>query len=229
MKTESPDRKLGSISKSRWLAYATASAATAMAGGGSVQAAIHYSGPLNVEYPPRGTAQHSFVLDQAGDSFQFTRTSNGFVDFHIIALEREGMRVPRGNIDHFYVSRLGSGQKVSFGYFTQPPGSHVGTLIFSADSPPFRQWRRRGIGFVGFQFDSGAGRQYGWARLDMAGPKKKNAFTLVDFAYADPGEAIKTGQTTSDSEAPVLGSLGLLAAGAVGLVAWRKSRAGNAE
>ena len=229
MKTECPDRKACSISKSRWLAYATASAATVMAGGSSVQAAIHYSGPINLDYPPRGTAQHSFVLDQAGDSFQFTRTSNGFVDFHIIALERAGMRVPHGNIDHFYVSRLGSGQKVSVGYFSQPPGSHVGTLIFSADSPPFRQWRRRGIGFVGFRFNNGAGIQYGWARLDMAGAKKKNAFTLVDFAYADPREPIMTGQTTSDSEAPVLGSLGLLAVGAAGLVAWRKGRAGKAE
>lgn len=224
MKTESSARKSCSISKTRWLAYATASAATAVAGGGSVQAAIHYSGPINLEYPPRGTAQHSFVLDQAGDSFQFTRTSNGFVDFHIIAREREGMRVPHGNIGHFYVSRLGSGQKVSYGYFTQPPGSHVGTLIFSADSPPFRQWRRRGIGFVGFRFDGGAGVQYGWARLDMAGPRKRNAFTLVDFAYADPGEQIKTGQTTSENQAPVLGSLGLLAVGAVGLVAWRKAQ-----
>jgi MYXO-CTERM domain-containing protein len=49
-------------------------------------------------------------------------------------------------------------------------------------------------------------------------------FKLVDYAYADPGESIKAGQTSSDEQAPDEGSLGWLALGAVGLFAWRKSR-----
>ena len=50
-----------------------------------------------------------------------------------------------------------------------------------------------------------------------------NAFKVLDYAYADPGEPIQAGQT---SDEPVTGmdSLGLLAAGAAGLAAWRKSR-----
>jgi hypothetical protein len=46
-----------------------------------------------------------------------------------------------------------------------------------------------------------------------------NSFTMVDYAWADPGETILTGQI------PEPGSLGLLALGALGLVAWRKQRA----
>ena len=64
-------------------------------------------------------------------------------------------------------------------------------------------------------------------------------FWLVDYAYADPGEPIRAGQTSSDEQAPDQGStdeqapdqgsLGWLALGAVGLLAWRKSRSRTAR
>jgi MYXO-CTERM domain-containing protein len=50
-----------------------------------------------------------------------------------------------------------------------------------------------------------------------------NDFWLVDYAYADPGESIRAGQTSSN-DAPELESLGGLALGAAGLLAWRKRR-----
>jgi hypothetical protein len=49
-------------------------------------------------------------------------------------------------------------------------------------------------------------------------------FWLVDYAYADPGEPIRAGQTSSNDIVPEEGSLGALALGAAGLLAWRKSR-----
>ena len=87
----------------------------------------------------------------------------------------------------------------------------------------FGQFSQPGIGFIGFAFTNGSGKQYGWARVQMGGREHKNAFKVLDYAYADPGEPIKTGQR---SDEPVTGmdSLGLLAAGAAGLAAWRKSR-----
>jgi MYXO-CTERM domain-containing protein len=64
--------------------------------------------------------------------------------------------------------------------------------------------------------------------------KPQNGFVLLDYAYADPGEPIKAGQTSSaeqapnqdstDEQAPGQGSLGWLALGAVGLLALRKTR-----
>jgi hypothetical protein len=85
------------------------------------------------------------------------------------------------------------------------------------------QWRTAGTGFLAFKFNLGAGVQYGWARVTMDSGTPLNNFTLVDYAYASPGQSIMTGQTA----VPEAGSLGLLALGAVGLLAWRKQRAAS--
>src|SRR5262249_20770178 len=100
-------------------------------------------------------------------------------------------------------------------------------------------WLSPGVGFVGFRFNSGAGIQYGWARVRMGGANRNNAFRLIDYAYADPGEAIRAGegiprageddQDMSDEQGPNEGSLGGLALGAVGLLAWRESRSQTAS
>jgi MYXO-CTERM domain-containing protein len=45
----------------------------------------------------------------------------------------------------------------------------------------------------------------------------------VDYAYGDPGEVVKAGQKRSHSS-PDLESLGGLALGAAGLLAWRRRR-----
>jgi len=95
-----------------------------------------------------------------------------------------------------------------------------------------QQWRDPGVGFVGFRFNSGAGIQYGWARVRMGGASRSNGFLLIDYAYADPGQGIRAGEGIPRagedgqdmSEGPDEGSLGGLALGAVGLLAWRKSR-----
>jgi len=51
---------------------------------------------------------------------------------------------------------------------------------------------------------------------------------MVEYAWADPGERIKTGQTSGRPKfvsASASGSLGLLALGAKGLIALRGERA----
>jgi len=50
MKMKTLRRKSASIAKTRWAAYAAASAATAFAGTKSAEAAIHYSGRLDVRF-----------------------------------------------------------------------------------------------------------------------------------------------------------------------------------
>jgi MYXO-CTERM domain-containing protein len=49
-------------------------------------------------------------------------------------------------------------------------------------------------------------------------------FRLVDYAYADPGEPIRAGQASSNEMVPDQSSLGWLALGATGVLAWRKRR-----
>ena len=68
--------KPASIAKTRWVAYAAAGAATALAGSQSAEAAIHYSGLVN-ELFLVGDAD-SFNLDRPGDFFRLSHTSYGY-------------------------------------------------------------------------------------------------------------------------------------------------------
>ena len=212
--------KPASIAKTRWVAYAAAGAATALAGSQSAEAAIHYSGRVN-ELFLVGDAD-SFKLDRPSDFFRLSHTSYGygandkFAIFGIASAAFRGFGAGRG-----YVSKLGFGQPISMGNFIQQ--SAPGYMVHYGNP---HQWNPGG-GFIGFRFNSGAGVQYGWARIEMSGVPHYD-FVLLDYAYADPGERLTAGQTlentSSDEQAPDQGSLGGLALGAVGLLAWRKSR-----
>ena len=217
MKSNRVRSKPASIAKTRWVAYAAAGAATALAGSQSAEAAIHYSGPVNERFPA-GNAD-SFNLDQPGDFFRLSHDL-GVAGFSIFGIASEAFRGFWGLSSYHYVSKLSHGQRISTGNFTQ---NTSGFLAGGYEE----QWGKRGTGFIGFRFNNGAGVQYGWARITMAGPAHDNFF-LLDYAYADPGESLRAGQTSedtlSDEQSPDQGSLGGLALGAAGLLAWRKSR-----
>jgi hypothetical protein len=86
----------------------------------------------------------------------------------------------------------------------------------------FGNFLNRGFGLVGFKFNNGAGDQYGWVRVKMLGGAR-NMLSVIDYAYGDPGDIVKAGQKSDDS-GPALESLGGLALGATGLLAWRGRR-----
>ena len=221
MKMKTLRRKPASIAKTRWAAYAAAGAATALVGSNSAEAAIHYSGDLHEQFGPHKDKSMTFPLDQAGGFFQFEHHSYGFPFFGFAGFNIRGIVSGswrgRGTFENYryYVSKLPKGSNISAGSFVQ--GSHYGYGNLAS-----WEWNP-GIGFVGFRFNNGAGVQYGWVRVRMS-KLPENAFTVLDYAYADPGEPITAGQRSSDERAPDEGSLGWLAAGAVGLLAWRKSR-----
>jgi hypothetical protein len=242
MKTRRSCGQATKVSHSRWLAYATASAATALAGNNSAEAAIHYSGRLDVTFPPHNDYAKTFPLDQAGDFISFARLETGRFGatdaayFRVYGIASAAWRGFRYGTYYVYVSKLHVGQNFSRGFFTSLGFDGSGGFLdrFGYSFPWGQsQWRDRGIGYVGFRFNNGAGIQYGWARVWMRG-HPENAFKVIDYAYADPGEPIRAGQRSSDEQAsdqgstdeqaPDQGSLGGLALGAVGLLAWRKSR-----
>ena len=221
MKIKRLRSKPASIAKTRWAAYATAGVATALAGSPSVEAAIHYSGILDVRFPAHRDRQKTFQLDQPGDFLSFlhfagfTWDENEFAVNGIVSAAVWAFSITGGT----YVAKLSFGEEISAGIFFY---GNRGNLEYFG-------WEDRGTGYVGFRFNNGAGIQYGWARVWMSG-QPANGFMVRDYAYADPGEPITAGQrSSSDAQAPDQGSLGWLALGAAGLLAWRKSRSRSAR
>src|SRR6266513_1859101 len=71
MKSNRLRSKPASIAKTRWLAYATAGAATALAGSNSAEAAIHYSGFVWEHFGPHQRKYKDFPLDEFGNKLTF--------------------------------------------------------------------------------------------------------------------------------------------------------------
>jgi hypothetical protein len=223
MKIKPPRLSRVRLSGPRWVAYTTASAATALTGAHSAEGAIHYSGTINATFRPGESKVKAFRLDQLHNAISFQHVANStFAGFRL----RFGS-FRRNFPGYYYVENLAFGERVSGhtnSYFTdRGPGGEFGVMAWYAYRTS-AEFLRPGIGFIGFRFNTGAGFQYGWARVNMAGVRKNNGFKLVDYAYADVGESITAGQTTSDEQPPIVGSLGWLALGGAGLIAWRQQR-----
>jgi hypothetical protein len=237
--TPSPRRRpISSPSNARWAAYAAAGAATAIAGVQSAEADIHYSGILNrkvvnedATFPLDGGAVMAFHQNVGSEK-------HGFASMKIAA--DGAFAANRVDPDGFlYFSNLARGVNLSEKILrksctvTYTSSRYVcyGAIIGAA-SPGYGYFREPGVGSIGFSFDRGAGVQYGWARIKITGDPDYR-FIVKDYAYADPGEPIRTGQTSSAprqaNAIPDSGSLGLLALGGVGLVAWRRRHSEAAQ
>ena len=110
-------------------------------------------------------------------------------------------------------------------------GFRQGFGVLAASPSCFgHEFCQRGVGFIGFKFNTGGGTQYGWARVRMRSAfyVPENGFYVVDYAWADVGEPIRTRQIDSLSQeqgtVSPSGSLGLLALGKAGIELWRTQR-----
>jgi MYXO-CTERM domain-containing protein len=230
MKRRSRKTASTNIPASRWLGYSAASAATILTGAVSADAEIHYSGRVDVAFGGEETKDVAFPLDQPGDSIiffhsYFNNIIAGQAFFQVNGLRSAGFI---GYVSSFVelpnVSQLtGRGRYISQGHFLKY--YNFGTMAAVINHIVHGDWVDGGLGFVGFRFDNGAGKQYGWARVRMRDVNENFAFKVLDYAYADPGESIKAGQKSSSApDAPDQGSLGILALGAAGVAVWRRRR-----
>lgn len=227
--------KINSIEHKRWAAYATAalSSGFTFSLAESAVAEIHYSGPIKQDVPngycsysyPNGGYCYAGVLTlPLGDNGNIklthskTRSIYGTETNYLggsafLKISAPGAAVRGSGL----ISRLLPGNVISAGPFAG--GSGLLATYWGARG----QFQTAGQGFAGFKFNTGAGEQYGWVRVRMNG-FPTNSFAVVDYAYGDPGEVVKAGQKRSHS-LPDLESLGGLALGAAGLLAWRRRRA----
>lgn len=220
------------LARSRWAAYATASAATALCAA-SAEGHIHYSGKINSAFGGDtssifGKTVRTFPLAPGANiRFSFSGTSQGYYDYARFAVLGPGGGFrgrPKNPIFFWtagYVEKVHLGEVMSDGRFVPGQGYLAKAVYYRGVQS---QWTQRGEGFVGFKFNVGAGDQYGWARVRCTG-EKWNFFIVVDYAWGDPGDAIVAGQRRDTAAAaPNSGSLGHLAVGATGLEAWRQAK-----
>lgn len=216
------------ITNSRWFAYATAGAASAVTCVDSAQATIHYSGRINQKFRYDGG---TFQLDQPGDSFYLNHEPHYYSTSSIRGASAHfGINALAGaSFAGFYntcaynpevasISNLDRGEVISAKPFV--PGARG--ILFTADGFDCGgggrgQFFGGEIAFIGFKFNNGNGDQYGWARIKTGGPDA--AYKLLDYAYGDVGDRVRTGQKSSNEMIPEEGSLGGLALGATGLLA----------
>src|SRR5439155_16297461 len=232
--------KPASIPYSRWAAYATAGAASTLACASSAEAEIHYSGLVNHNFANgsfAGPLDPGVTLTLGVDTgTQIGNNTSAFGFIHIRdAAQNKLIGTFVGTLASYagvYALELPAGQSVRAQRFaiscrwSSSCGCQVcyhGAYIGGGG-----RFRHRRIGFIGFVFnDDGDTVQYGWARVRTSGPPNYR-FRLVDYAWGDPGDRIRTGQKTSAGNmvdaVTESGSVGLLALGAAGLVAWRKRR-----
>jgi hypothetical protein len=159
MKTRQSRRQTAKVSHSRWVAYATAGAATALTASHSAEGGIHYT-VVKEKFPGYLNKERWFQLDQPGDSIYFKHVaccprSAGFDISGIVSAAFRGLPGTSKYSDPF-ASKLSFGESVRAGHFTHAtfyPG------ILARDI--YGQWTSPGTGFVGFRFNNGAGTQYG--------------------------------------------------------------------
>ncbi|MGH8094270.1 MAG: hypothetical protein ACREIF_12495 [Chthoniobacterales bacterium] len=224
-----------SIASDRWAAYAAAGVASMVAVSPSAEAEVHYSGIVNYDFAAHG-GQGSFPLDPGVNlamrvGIPQGTSSQPFGHVFVGGASANGAFV--GQLEA-YTSPLASSlpagvalSRQSFPVsctFNSSTGGQV--CYYSGANIGQGNFQTQGTTFIGFEFTNESGLHYGWARVKLSGAPRYR-FELVDYAWADPGEGLRTGQRRSHTQAEATtkcGSLGLLAVGGAGLKAWRTQK-----
>lgn len=213
----------------------------ALAGGSALAVtASADAGIVYVDIPDvvLGPGNGDFDLDMNSDGtvdfvFSFRNTPYTYGEFNGIYLANAsatGGVAGFENVGYFYPYALAQGDVIGPGNVVDNPG--LGTLAFNyvyqgSTYNLYGEWVY-GVkdGYVGLRFNVGGKDYFGWARLDVEADTLIT--TIKDFAYNSmPSQRILAGQTTSVVPEP--SSLGLLALGAIGVLAHRRLRKGATE
>ncbi len=192
------------------------------------QAAVVYSGPLNINIPTTNQFGGIYIdLTRPGVSFIPTTSGAG-------AAEGLNTILPGWDVNFYgptnlkwYYPKVGGVAQTLAIYNS---GHHVAALgagVMVDASSSLGTWQTMtpeftGVtAFMGVEFKDDSNRDlFGWIRI-TGGATGAFPATIVDWAYDDSGAGIQTGVVPEPSAA----ALGCLAAGAAGLAAWRRRKA----
>lgn len=217
-------RRGSSIASGRWVTYAAAGVASTVTLASSSEAEVHYSGMVNERLDYHHGRDRAGLPLSGGASLYFFEYSHARfpsynrAGFAIFGAEfSHQVRAHHSRYGQGRASNLNLGQPVSSGYFREVSSQFdydYNILTFYGKG----SFKSGGFGLVGFKFNTGAGPQYGWARIRTHG-YPRSTFVVTDYAWTDPGEPIAAGQRRAS--VPASASLGSLALGAAGLPLWR--------
>jgi len=241
-----------SLSETRWLAYATAGAASALGVSRSAEAEIHYSGLVNIELEGHFNQNHYsvFLPLTNGASLLFTEfySTSARAYFLITGAQQGSALALYTFVDKRVLQKLEKGDPIRSFDNCNPRTCFSRSRHFGSVQgfPGIGGIQGYGIvghffcysslecnagGIIGFKFNAGNGPQFGWARILGPDAFHHYRYEIKEYAWADPRERIVAGQRSSTELGSVSenGSLGLLAAGARGLELWRRVRSETAH
>jgi hypothetical protein len=211
----------------RRAAYTLAAGAAACTAANTAEAVVNYSGLQNISIGSGFSQQLDINLDSFND-LKLTNYVFGSGPYQGATVNfAPGKLVGFTSGTLAYVSALTVYD--SIGSANAGP-SFYGSLAYGAANPN-AEFNNVSDAFIGLSFPAGPNLYYGWVRVAIDNANK--SFVIKDWAYEDNSVAALAGSPmtdgilagdTGDGFVPEPGTLGLLAAGAAGVVGMRRRR-----
>lgn len=218
-------------SAKRRTAYTLAAGAAACTAASNAGAEVQYSGIQNLSIDSGFSRQ----IDLNYDTFNDVKLTN--YNFTGGPYQGASINFAPGKLVGFtsglnYVSALTVYDPI--GSANAGP-SFFGSLAYGAANPN-AEFNNVSNAFIGFSFPAGPNLLYGWVRVAINNANK--SFLIKDWAYNDGNVAALAGSPvtdgilagdTGDGFVPEPGTLGMLAAGAAGVIGMRRRRQAAAK